>query len=265
MAELSGPDRLALYVLGELTPRERAAVEAELRGSPELRAELRAVEQTLEALARERAVAPPSSALAGALAQIEARGPSTVGQTEKPGAKSGVTRRRGAAGVATALLLALTLIGAVVYLLAERSRLRAGRDRASADLVACLQREERGGDAVALLRELGAPGVRRVEIQAAEPSADIGLALFSAAAERNYLARTGVPNAPPGEAYQLWALPPDADPVPLDVFAGGSGVVAVRSLGADVDYAVTVEDEDGAATPNLDRLVGTFPLASTGG
>jgi anti-sigma-K factor RskA len=64
-----------------------------------------------------------------------------------------------------------------------------------------------------------------------------------------------MPSAPPGKAYELWAIPPGGSPIPAGVFTvDAKGAASLRvspvAAGTDVEtFAVTLEPATGVSAP----------------
>ncbi len=116
-------ERLASYLAGDLPADERAALEAELAGDPELRTELAAIQRADEALADLPAVEPPSGFEARLRARLdpvvaEQVGAPTERDARSPADELAARRRRWrrvpALAAAAAGVLALVVGGVVI-------------------------------------------------------------------------------------------------------------------------------------------------------
>lgn len=241
---------LELYALGELTPELRAEIAAALARSPELREELRDIERGFQRAAFARALPVERGVLEATLREIG----STSGAPVEPIETAGPLTYIAAA-------VAVLALAAAVYLLTDRNALRGEVSAQAAALEDCAEREAADAEAIALVRDLRGPGTRIIELAPAETYPEASLLLYvNAAAARNYLAVAELPPLSPGEAYQLWSLKPDADPIPLTVFDADTAIFPVAFEPGTGTYAITIEDAGGALAPDLTRLVGTLPL-----
>ena len=252
---------LELYALGELTPEVRAEVAAALRQSEELRAELTEIERSLQRAAFDRAEPVDPGVLDRTLRQL-----TPLGSTEGPdadardvgaaSAKTGGTSLTSLLGIGLAAALALA-----AYLFWVRATMNGELEEQAALIEACEERAAAQADAVAFYEALRAPGNLVIDLAPTEkyPEASL-LMVVNAAAARNYLAVAELPALAPGQAYQLWSLKPDVDPIPLDVFSASAGIVPVGFEAGTGSYAITIEAEGGAEVPNLDALVGVLEV-----
>ena len=258
---------LELYALGELAPEVRAEVAAALRSSGELRAELADIERGFQRAAFDRAEPVDLKVLDGALRRLGLSSSTSEGEPSRDGggapAKTAEASAKTGGTPLTSLLgfgLAITL-GLAAYLFSSRAALNAEIDAQAALLEACDEREAASAEAVAFYGALRAPDNLVIDLAPAEKYPEARLLLVvNAAAARNYLAVAELPALAPGQAYQLWSLKPDVDPIPLDVFSATEGIVPVGFEAGTGSYAITIEAEGGAAVPDLENLVGVLEV-----
>jgi anti-sigma-K factor RskA len=104
------------------------------------------------------------------------------------------------------------------------------------------------------------PGNEIVKIDATQNFANTLIYLHkNQKSKLNYLQLIELPELQKGQAYQLWALPPDGNPIPMEVFKSQNTFVKVGYQG-EVNYAITIESEAGAKVPNLANLIGVFKI-----
>ena len=246
------PDELAElaagYAVGGLDGEERARFEALLRaGDPAARAALREYEAVLVAVADGSREAPPAGARARLLERIdrEGRGAQLVDlQAER--------RRRGPWRAVVGGLLAAGLAAVVVGLALSSTYERRLDDlqRETATLRDELARQQA---VLAIVRD---PSTQSVALAGLAPSPGArGRMLWHERAGGLFVAE-GLPPAPEGKAYQLWAIAGSAPPVSAGVFlvtTDGKGSVRVPPLPgvARVDvFAVTLEPAGGLPAPS---------------
>jgi anti-sigma-K factor RskA len=105
---------------------------------------------------------------------------------------------------------------------------------------------------MALLRD---PATRFVSLGALEPAAGANARMVWHKTAGGLLVVQGMPPAPPGKAYELWAIPPGGSPIPAGVFTvDAKGAASLRvspvAAGTDVEtFAVTLEPATGVSAP----------------
>jgi len=242
-------ERADVYALGALDGEELAQFEAHLATGCAICAErLREVREALTLLPRSLPSIPPPPALrARVLERIGA---------ERAVAGAPVTRRaerqRGRvlwwAGWTGLVAAAALLIVVNAQLGKTRLELRGLQDR-----LATLQTElaRRGEE----LRFLSDPNVRYVSLGGLKPTPEASARLlWNPSTREGLLLARGLPAAPAGHTYELWALA-GAQPVPAGVFAvdaGGRARLRLPQLPAGHTYdafAVTLEPVPGAPKP----------------
>ncbi len=238
-----------VYALGALDGEELRLFEAHLAtGCAICEARLRETREALAIMPNALPEAPPPPALrARVLERIVAeRPPGAVPVVLRPERR----RRRvfwwaGWAGLAAAAAL---LIVVNAQLRTTRQELRALQDRLASLQTELAQREE-------ALRFLSDPNVRYVSLGGLKPTPEASAwLLWNPATRQGLLLARGLPSAPAGHAYELWALA-GAQPVPAGVFtvdAGGRGLLRLPPLPAGHTYdafAVTLEPVPGVPKP----------------
>lgn len=68
-----------------------------------------------------------------------------------------------------------------------------------------------------------------------------------------YLMAKALPKAPPGKQYQLWALM-DGKPIDAGVLGDCNTVCKLKNIQNAQAFAITLENEGGSPTPNLEQL-----------
>ena len=238
-----------VYALGALDGEELAQFEAHLATGCAICAErLRETREALTLLPRSLPpVVPPPPLRARVLERIGA---------ERPVAGASVAlrpeRRRdrvlwwaGWAGLAAAAAL---LVVVNLQLSTTRQELRALQGRLATLQTQLAEREE-------TLRFLSDPSVRYVSLGGLKPTPDASAwLLWNPATRQGLLLARGLPSAPTGQAYELWAIA-GAEPVPAGVFpvdAAGRALLRLASLPAGHTFdafAVTLEPAGGVAKP----------------
>jgi anti-sigma-K factor RskA len=239
-------DLAAGYALGGLDGEDRVRFEALLlAGDPDATAALREFEATRVGLARDRVEAPLPPGKAARRAQIDAEG-------RRPSAAPVGLARRGRSAWLVMWTVALAAgLAAIVVGLSISARYEKRLDalaREAATLSDTLAREEQ---VIALLRD---PSTAIVSLAGPAPVAR-GRMLWNPRAG-GLLVAAGLPPAPEGKIYQLWAIAGKEAPVSAGVFsadAGGTGslrVPALPGVGKIDVFAVTLEPTGGLRAPS---------------
>lgn len=239
-----------VYAAGALDGRELAGFEAHLATGCAICAErLRETREALALLPRSLPEVPPPPAL-------RARVLDAIAAERRPAAAPVVPlrpapRRRRAIWWAgwTGLAAAAALLVVVNAQLREtREELRALQGRVATLQTELAQREE-------ALRFLSDPNVRYVSLGGLKPTPEASAwLLWNPATRQGLLLARGLPAAPAGHAYELWALA-GAQPVPAGVFsadAAGRALLRLPPLpeGHTYDaFAVTLEPAPGVPKP----------------
>jgi anti-sigma-K factor RskA len=238
-----------VYALGALDGEELAQFEAHLAtGCAICAARLRETREALTLMPKALPkVAPPPALRARVLERIASErtvtgAPVALGRERRRGR---VLWWAGWAGLAAAAALFIVVNA---QLRTTRQELQALQDRLATLQTELAQREE-------ALRFLSDPNVRYVSLSGLKPTPEASAwLLWNPATRQGLLLARGLPSAPAGHAYELWALA-GAQPVPAGVFAvdaGGRGLLRIPPLPAGHTYdafAVTLEPVPGVPKP----------------
>jgi anti-sigma-K factor RskA len=250
--------RLGVYVLGALTPAEHAELQAHLTGCADCAAEVRAMQQSADALALVvEPIDPPPALRQRILSSIAPSAVAPVApRTDLSASRAGLPWLAAAAALALAVGLGgyATQLRGRVQALEQQLReavsqlLDGERQMAQARLVAA--------DAQRQLSVLAAPDVAHVDLkgQVVAPQAS-ARALWSRS--RGLLfAASNLPPLPAGRTYQLWVisgrLAPISDGWVFKTDSGGAVTTMFTTpltLPAPTAMAVTIEPEGGTRAP----------------
>jgi anti-sigma-K factor RskA len=238
-----------VYALGALDGAELAEFEAHLASGCSACAER--LRETCEALAlMPRSlpqVAPPPTLRARVLERVAAERPQVSAPVAlRPGRRGGrVLWWAGWAGLAAAAALLVTVNA---QLNTTRREIQALQNRVATLQTELAEREE-------TVRFLSDPSVRYVSLGGLKPTPEASAwLLWNPSTRRGLLLARGLPAAPAGKAYELWALA-GAQPVPAGVFtvdATGRALLRLPALPPDQTFdafAVTLEPAGGVPTP----------------
>jgi len=239
----------AIYAVGALDGDELTQFEAHLPTCPACEAAVRDAEETL---ARAVLTAPPQAPPAAAREALVRR------VAEQRDVRSR-TWLRWAAATLVAAGAAAVFAGTWVAVRYEARLGQMAREMAAAKEAL---REELSLDrrAVELLRD---PTTRVVDLRGRDGAAAASGRMIWNAAGGGHLLATGLPPAPPGKTYALWAIA-RGTPRPVGLFAvdangrGGHRVAVDTARDAVQGFVVTLEPEGGAPAPT-----GPIVLTST--
>jgi anti-sigma-K factor RskA len=240
------------YALGALDADDRARFEGLLAAGDALAtAALRDFEGAVAGLAAETIVAPSPAVKAALMARIDAEGPSreAVARTLSSvnPSPSGRSKWTIVLSGAMAAGIAAIAVGWVVSTAYDRRVAQLAQETA-----ALKQELDRQQSLVALLQDPATQVVALAGLEAA-PGARARMLWHETAG--GLLVAHGLPPAPEGKAYELWAIAGKSAPVPAGVFtvdARGVGSLRVAPIRVDgpVDtFAVTLEPASGVPAP----------------
>jgi anti-sigma-K factor RskA len=236
----------ASYALGALEGEERSQFEAHLRqGCRECEAALLEYGETLAALAAGLPpVAPPAQVKAALMSRIESEaGPSRGPDLRSPWWAPWRLTLAGALAVAAV---------AVLYLSWQVTTLDRDLARRSGEIADLRARVAEQQQLLALLR---APDTRVAALGGLKPSPAAHGRMWWNREAGGLLVAAGLPAAPGGKTYQLWAIA-GGKPVSAGIFdvdARGSATLPVKPLPSigDVEmFAVTLEPAGGLTQPS---------------
>ncbi len=260
-------DLLPLQALGVLEGDERSALEAHLAGCPACREVLADEERAVDALGHAvPQVRPRPELKAKVLAAATSRGQVVDFPAPGTATQPGVARYWYApwlVAAAAAVLAVATSVGLV--------RARAEIDRLRGEIVAVESRladaDQRTVTATAEAREqraaldvLASPDLVRTTLEGVPPTPNArALALLSPSQGTLLMSARGLPPAPPGRVYQLWAIV-GSTPISAGTFVPGadgtSRVLAQVNLSAlPAALAVTLEPEGGVPSPTGPKVM----------
>ena len=240
------------YALGALDADDRARFDALLAsGDAEATAVLRDFEGAVAGLVAESVEAPPPAVKAALMVRIDAQGRSreAVARTlssVKP-SPSGRSAWTLVLSGAMAAGIAAIAVGWVVSTAYDRRVTQLAQETA-----ALKQELERQQSLVALLRD---PATTVVALSGLEPAAGARARMLWHETAGGLLVAQGLPLAPEGKAYELWAIAGKNAPVPAGVFmvdakgVGSLRVEPIRVAGAVDTFAVTLEPAAGVPAP----------------
>jgi len=260
---------LEAYVLGELSQAERAQVEKDLSMSPELKAELLKVEETLEAFTRKAAVKPRVELKAKLIAKIAqpevnpdsdkhlVAEPPVEKETKVIALSSSTTywKYAAAASVAFALLtsyLAFDYRQLWVQTQANLDHLLAQNEQMAKDYSIVNYRLDKIQQDFSIIESTA---FKKVVLNgtANEPEA-LASVYWNASTEEVFISIQHLKQISRDNQFQLWAIV-DGKAVDAGVFdAGFEGLFKMKNIKGAAAFAVTVEPRGGKPSPSLETM-----------
>lgn len=258
---------LELYVLGNVTPEERAQVEAMAQKHPSIKAELDEIERSLELYAGENAVEPSKDMRNRVLNSLvvnlgdDRTFKSARTATDEENNVIPILRARSnnIFKYAFAACFALLIIS-IAGLFSVYNKLQE-----SNNLVASLQSQNQHfTNQVNLMdRELGVfrdPSFKMLKLQGTSKSPSSALMVAWSPARKKVMidmANASMPANDKDHQYQLWAMV-GGKPVDLGVFDADTtskGMKEMKSIASADAFAVTLEQRGGSLTPTMDQMM----------
>lgn len=255
---------LECYVLGKTTEQETQQVLAWKVLHPDVAAEILAIENSLEQLDFAQAVAPSVSAKNSLLDKIKAQSNATVAKVETPIIPIGAAEKtpvvkinnnyKYAAAIAAVLLVVALLNNFYTY----TNYKKASNALAVAEQKIATQNEE----IAAIQNNLDGPlnsNSQQVVLKgtAASPGSTAKIFWIKSTGDV-YVEASGMPAAPQGMQYQLWAIV-DGKPVDAGMIGFGKNgqkynIQKMKSFGKAQAFAITLEKAGGSPTPTMEKL-----------
>ncbi|RZK41310.1 MAG: anti-sigma factor [Pedobacter sp.] len=260
---------LELYVLGQLSALECSEVEEMAKKYPEVRAELFAIEQTMEHYALAHAIEPSAETKNQLMEKLGVTEQQPVVSEPKiiplhDNANDGKLRKLSYALVACSILLAISLTAlfsahkelneANTQILALNSDKEKFANTASQ-----LEFENAGMESRIAMTE--SPDWTTVQLAGVKNSPDAKMLVYWNKSNKNVVINYSAINLPKtaqSEEYQLWALV-DGKPVSLGVFTSNDNakeaVKQMQTIQKVQAFAVTIEPLGGSINPTMEKMV----------
>ena len=238
--------------MDQLSPAEKAEVEGYLTSYPELRADLREIERSLEIFAGSAAIKSPAGIKEKILDAIKHETKGGRDQKDRP---NGVWPALAAVFGLGVLLLGYLFnqqIEAKKHLADELAIVRDTCQTRTAELTRQLE----------LLRQLTEPNNKILPFQATPGFASTDLYIHTNnATKRNFIQVRNLPDIADNQSFQLWSIKANQPPAPLNVFSEpANGLLEVTYVDGTEVYAITIEPKGGRTTPTLENLIGTVSV-----
>ena len=254
LEEIRSSGMLELYVLGRLDPADTKLVEDAMVTSQDLRFEIAEIEKVLEYYAVAHGVNPSPGLKDKLLQDISG---SKVSQPQPdPSTKTGSNN------------WLLGLLGLAALALAfgywnQSKKLSQLQNNIDAFRISCDSIQDVSQSQVALLNQLNDPNNDIIQVTPTEKFPETNLYFHhNPVSRQNFIQVKNLPAINNNQSYQLWSLKGNQAPIPLDVFrADGQLIIPVRHENSTNTYAITIENRDGAQSPDLSNLIGTFSVS----
>ena len=258
---------LELYVLGDVTPEERARVETMAKKHPAVKAELDEIERSLELYAEKNAIEPSEKLRSRVLNNLVVNlGDDRTFKSARTAAQEDdwtipIIRARSNTffKYAFAACLAL-LIVSIVALIGVYNKLQQ-----SNNLVASLQSQNQrfANQANLMDKEFKVfrdPSFKMLKLQGTPKSPSSMLMIAWSPVKKKVMIDMMHANMPANDKdhqYQLWAMV-DGKPVDLGVFDSDTtskDMKEMKSIASAEAFAVTLERRGGSPTPTMDQMM----------
>ncbi len=247
---------LELYVLGDLSNEEIREVERTAALYPEVRSELEAIENALQAYAISNAIQPPDTARKRILNSIET--PVVPLQTERP---SNFYKYAFAASIALLFVSVILLIDLDNRLKESHSQLavlQAENQQFSNRVNYMNQELEDNKKFLQIYQQPAQYKLVNLKGSPKAPGASMTVAFSPQKDEVMIdLSSLKMPSNDGAHQYQLWALV-DGKPVDLGVFDSTddhSGMKKMKSVKGAQAFAVTLEPKGGSVNPTMEQMM----------
>ncbi|AFK03811.1 Anti-sigma-K factor RskA [Emticicia oligotrophica DSM 17448] len=251
------------YVLGLASTEEVAEIEQLAMQYPEIKAEIRAIEEALESYAFANAQTPPAHLQDQIWSKI-VEGNSKVidfesGQEIDFNAQR-ATRISGFYGTYLRIAASVALLGSIlanIYLATQWKSTKSNLDLAVNENIKLQkdiksQEEMMSANEVKLLMD---PSVKMSKLVGQKGSENSTVMLaWDTKTNQVYVVRGNLPAPPAGMQYQLWAIIDDK-PVDAGVFDIKNNTQQVKKISTAKAFAVTLEKKGGSPVPTSDVMV----------
>ena len=242
---------LEAYVMGDLSPLERAEVEQNLKKHPELRQELEVIEKTLQAFSFKAAVQPSAQVKEKLFATLDATAPEVSLATNS----ISMWRWAMAASVAFALVasyLAYDYRDRWIKTTVALNELIDRNQQVAQDYNQInLQLEKLQNDFSIIENASFTKVLLKGTANSPESLASV---YWNGATKEAYLSIQNLKDLTQEQQFQLWAIV-DGKPVDAGVFDGNfNGLLKMKSVVNPSAFAITIEPRGGRPTPTLETM-----------
>lgn len=243
---------LELFVLDELSYKERGEVIANANQYPIIKKEIKAIEDTLYLYSLQRAVPPPPSLEAKIMDKINSIPPSS-GSLPSAGGNRWLTP------LLSGLLIATIGFGGWMFFENndKEEQLTALSTQLETQKIACAEIESDNKILEEQMRMIRTASNKVVRMKGTDKAPDaIATVYWNPDAQKTYLDVNNMPIPSEDKQYQLWAIV-DGTPVDMGVFEIDLNSITLQEVphieGAQA-FAVTLEPRGGSEVPTLDEM-----------
>jgi anti-sigma-K factor RskA len=250
---------LEAYILGTLTEQECAELEANAVKYPEVKAELDAIENAMNAYAKLHSMQPSDSIKEKIMEQIDggAENESKIRKMRMDEEERRDPRNKMTWSIAASVLLMISLtiniylssrtINAEGYV---HELLKTGLKKDSTINIVRAKYNQSQAD-LAVLKD---PMYKMVTLKGQADTSAKAMVCWCPDDKTVYFEADKMPELPKGMQYQLWAMV-DGKPVNEGVITMTTGLHKMNSVAGATEFAVTMEKEGGSDTPHGNMIV----------
>lgn len=256
--EIRKSGMLEHYAMGVLSEQEVREVEGYLNQYPALQQDYLEIQNALQALATEKSIKPRASLEDELIKSIMDQSKTIDGGVDSDKLKNDNISSSNI-WKTIAALLAISAISAVYFFWNMNAKYKNQTREFDTYKLECdsIKREQQ--EKIDLFSQLNVKDNRILNMTPTEGYPETQLLFhFNPIQKVNYIQIQNLPSIASNQAFQLWSLKPGEDPIPLTVFKNSADfVIPVDFEDGTGTYAITIEDENGALSPTLERLIGT--------
>lgn len=248
---------LELYVLDDLSAKERIDVEQYLQEFPDLKTDILEIEASLFHYANEYSIPPGSELLDKIKKELEFTKP-----TSQSASSSAESKNSSIFSTALGLGILLASIATSIFFYTSNNELKKSLSEKETLIDDCEELKNRSNQQLAILNHIGASKTNPVLIEATPKYPETELIIYTNdESKKNIIQIKNLPRLASNQSFQLWSLGDDGPPKPMDVFDNTTTqFITSGYIDSSTAYAITIEAKGGAQTPNLDNLIGVFKL-----
>lgn len=250
------------YILGHASPEEAGILECVMKNNAEVKAAFEEAQKTLENLATAQAVKPPDDLKSKIWNKIqqeqdiedEKRSDVIPSPSLEPLRGSIIVERKNnwkALGIAASVLFLASIAGNLFWI-GKRSGMQEELTKMKAEKQSQDLAIQKMNQKIALFSN---PDMQTVMLKGVEKHQDAKAMVFwDKKTKAVYLNGAGLPKAPAGMQYQLWAIE-DGKPVSAGMYSEDKdSQVVLATISKAQAFAITLEKEGGSAVPTMENM-----------
>jgi anti-sigma-K factor RskA len=246
---------IELYVMNALPAEESAQVEAWAGEFPEVRAEIEAIEISLEKYAQDVSITPRPELKEEIIKRFESEMALKQPKTPDNTPLSNSVPSKGFSSLWAWVLAGLSILGSVFMFVKNQSAQKTITECAAENERLVAQQRKDVADLQSKINIMRSPTTKTVKLagQAISKESEV-LVYWNAAEKTTLLTIRNLPAPPKGKQYQLWAI---VNKKPVDAGVFNYDVAAIQNMKAFDQaelFAVTLENEGGSVEPTLEQM-----------